>query len=114
VVDLDVPDNRLVARITGRRACKVCGRNYHVQFLPPKRAGLCDDDGSALIQRADDTEAVVQQRLAVYHEQTAPLKDYYRARNLLSRVDGDREPAAVERDLLACLGGAAAGAGRRT
>jgi adenylate kinase len=113
VVDIDVPDSRLVARITGRRACKTCGRNYHVQFLPPRRPGICDDDGAPLVQRADDTEAVVKERLDVYHRQAAPLKDYYRARGLLSRVDGDREPAAVERDLLACLGGAAANAGRR-
>lgn len=114
VVDIDVPDAPLVGRITGRRACRTCGRNYHVKFLPPKKAGVCDDDGTALIQRADDIEAVVQQRLDVYHGQTAPLKDYYRARGLLQRVDGDRDPAAVERDLLACLGGTAAGAGRRT
>jgi adenylate kinase len=114
VVDVDVPDARLVARITGRRACKACGRNYHVSFLPPKKDGVCDDDGTPLVQRADDTEAVVNQRLAVYHEQTAPLTDYYRARGLLARVDGDRDPAAVERDLLACLGGTAANAGRRT
>jgi adenylate kinase len=114
VVDIDVPDARLVARITGRRICKTCGRNYHVQFLPPKQAGICDEDGTALIHRADDTEAVVKERLSVYHAQTAPLKDYYRARGLLGRVDGDRDPAAVERDLLACLGGTAAGAGRRT
>jgi len=114
VVDIDVPDARLVARITGRRNCKTCGRNYHVQFLPPKQAGICDDDGTALTQRADDTEAVVKERLSVYHAQTAPLKDYYRTRGLLARVDGDRDPAAVERDLLACLGGTATGAGRRT
>jgi adenylate kinase len=114
VVDIDVPDSRLVARITGRRSCKTCGRNYHVTFLPPKQAGICDDDGTALTQRADDTEAVVKERLSVYHAQTAPLKDYYRTRGLLARVDGDRDPVAVERDLLACLGGTAAGAGRRT
>jgi len=107
-------DRRLGARITGRRSCKTCGRNYHVSFLPPKKAGICDDDGTALTQRADDTEAVVKERLSVYHAQTAPLKDYYRTRGLLARVDGDRDPVAVERDLLACLGGTAAGAGRRT
>ncbi len=114
VVDIAVPDARLVVRLTGRRTCKSCGRNYHVAFLPPRKDGVCDVCGGPLVQRADDGPLVVNERLAVYHQQTAPLLDYYRARKLLQVVDGDREPAAVERDLLACLAGTAAGAGRRT
>lgn len=112
VVDLDVPDARLLARLTGRRGCRACGRIFHVDFQPPREPGRCDGCGGALQQRDDDREAVVAERLAVYHRQTEPLRAHYRARGLLARVDGDREPAAVERDLAASLGGAAAGAGR--
>lgn len=112
VVEVDVPDARLVARLTGRRGCRACGRIYHVEFQPPRAAGRCDACGGELRQRDDDREAVVAERLAVYHRQTEPLKAHYRGRGLLARVDGDRDPATVERDLLACLGGAAAGAGR--
>ncbi len=112
-VDIDVPDARLVPRLTGRRNCRDCGRNFHVQFLPPRREGACDGCGGVLVQRDDDRESVVGERLATYHRQTEPLKAYYRSRGLLGRVDGDRDVAAVERDLQACLGGTAAGAGRR-
>ena len=112
VVDIDVPDARLLARITGRRACKGCGRNYHVDFLPPRKDGVCDDCGGALVQRVDDKPAVVGERLAVYHRQTEPLIAYYQGRGLLSRVNGDRDVADVERDLLASLAATTAGAGR--
>jgi adenylate kinase len=112
-VDIDVPDARLVPRLTGRRSCSACGRAFHVQFLPPRREGACDACGGPLVQREDDREAVVRERLATYHRQTEPLKAHYRARGLFERVDGDRDVEAVERDLVACLGGAAAGAGRR-
>jgi adenylate kinase len=113
VVDIEVPDARLVARLSGRRACGGCGRNYHVDFLPPRKPGVCDDCGAALVQRADDKPEVVQERLAVYHRQTEPLIAYYRSQGLLVSVDGDRDVADVERDLLASLGATTAGAGRR-
>jgi len=111
-IDIDVPDARLVARLAGRRICRACGRNFHASFLPPRQAGRCDGCGGELHQRDDDREAVVAERLAVYHRQTEPLKAHYRARGLFARVDGDREVEAVERDVAACLDGAAAGAGR--
>jgi adenylate kinase len=113
VLDIEVPDARLVARLAGRRSCRGCGRNYHVDFLPSRRPGTCDDCGGELVQRDDDRREVVAERLAVYHRQTEPLRGYYAARRLLQRVDGDRDVDAVQRDLLACLDGAAAGAGRR-
>jgi len=113
VVDIEVPDARLVARLAGRRACGGCGRTYHMDFQPPRKPGACDDCGGALVQRADDKPEVVQERLAVYHRQTEPLIAYYRNQGLLVRVDGDRDVADVERDLLASLGATTAGAGRR-
>ncbi len=112
VVDIDVPDARLAARLAGRRACRGCGRIYHVEALPPRKAGTCDDCGGALVQRDDDRPEVVGERLAVYHRQTEPLRARYAARGLLASVDGDRPVDAVQRDLLARLAGAAAGAGR--
>ncbi len=83
VVSLEVPDQPIVDRITGRRSCPSCGRIYHVRSLPPVKPGICDDDGSALAHRSDDTEEVVQQRLSAYHEQTEPLKAFYRKQGLL-------------------------------
>jgi adenylate kinase len=112
VVDIDVPDARLVARLTGRRGCKACGRNYHVDFVPPRKAGTCDQCGAALVQREDDKPAVVTERLAVYHRQTEPLIAYYSKRGLLARVNGDRDVSDVERDLLASLAAGKANAGR--
>ena len=111
-IDLDVPDDRLVARLTGRRVCGACGANFHVDFLPPRAPGACDACGSALVQRKDDTAAVVGERLAVYRRQTEPLKQYYRAKGLLVRVDGDREVGQVARDLVGRLTTRGAGAGR--
>jgi len=99
VVRLEVPDERLAARITGRRICRGCGRNYHVEFLPPGEEGVCDACGGELYQRSDDTAETVAQRLAVYHEQTTPLIAYYREKGVLDSIDGDREPGAVTADL---------------
>lgn len=103
VIDLTVPDERVVGRITGRRICRGCGRNFHVEFMAPEKDGVCDACGGELYQRSDDTEAVVKDRLAVYHEQTAPLQDYYAKQGLLVKVDGDREPDLVTADLVARL-----------
>lgn len=108
VLEIDVPDDKLLARIVGRRVCKGCGRNYHVDFRPPTSKGLCDACGGELQQRKDDTPAVVSERLGVYHRQIAPLRDYYRRRNLLTAVDGDRDAELVTKDLLACLSSPAA------
>ena len=109
VVDLDVPDAGLVQRITGRRVCRQCGANSHVEFMPTEKEGVCDACGGETYQRADDNEETVASRLAVYHEQTAPLKGYYRSQDLLSRVDGDRSPDEVTADLAALFESVASG-----
>lgn len=109
VVELEIPEQRLVRRITGRRICRGCGRNYHVEFVPPAVEGVCDDCGGELYQRADDTESVVARRLAVHREQTAPLETYYRASGRLASVDADQPVDDVTqalRDVLTARGGA--------
>jgi len=108
VLEIEVPDERLTARLVGRRACKACGRNFHLEFRPPASSGRCDHCGGELLQRPDDTPAVVSQRLDVYHRQITPLRDYYRRRDLLTVVDGDRDAELVTKDLLACLSAPAA------
>ena len=114
VVEIAVPDERLVARITGRRVCRSCGANSHVEFMPTREAGKCDACGGETYQREDDNEATVAERLAVYHEQTAPLTGHYEAQGLLRRVDGDRDPdavtAAVREALQESAGAGSAGA----
>ncbi len=89
---IDVPDEEVVRRISGRRVCVKAGHNYHVEFDPPKHEGVCDQDGSRLIQRDDDKPEVVSNRLRVYHEKTEPLIDYYDAQGLMRRIDGTRAP----------------------
>lgn len=90
VVLVDVPDEELVKRLSGRRTCRnsECGKMYHVMFNPPKKEGICDACGSELYQRADDSEATIRERLSVYNSQTAPLIDYYDKKGLLRRVEG--------------------------
>lgn len=87
---VDVPDEELVARLSGRRTCRNsdCGKMYHVMFNPPKREGVCDGCGSELYQRDDDSEATIRERLTVYNNQTAPLINYYDKKQLLRRVAG--------------------------
>ncbi len=100
---LEVPDEEIVKRIAGRRVCVKAGHNYHVDYDPPKNPGVCDQDGSRLIQREDDRPEVVQKRLDVYHEQTASLVDFYDERGLLRRVDGTRTPAEVHDHIRAMI-----------
>ena len=90
VVNIQVDYNQLLRRLTGRRSCPTCGRIYNVYFQPPRVAGICDVDGSALITRKDDAEEVVSERLKAYEKQTLPLVDYYRRQGRLREVDGDR------------------------
>jgi adenylate kinase len=95
VLALQVPDEPIVERITGRRICPACGSVYHVRHQPPAQDGICDRDGSRLIHRKDDTQEVVRTRLSAYHAQTEPLEAYYRRRNILADVDGTPEVDAV-------------------
>ena len=104
VISLEVPDEELVERLSGRRSCPQCGAVYHVVNQPPKRTGFCDRDGVGLIQREDDKEDRVKARLRVYAEQTAPLKDWYRKRGLLRTVDGVGSPDAIQAQIQAAVG----------
>lgn len=87
-IDVDVPDENIVRRMSGRRACVKCGATYHISHNPPKVEGICDSCSSQLILRADDEPDTVLKRLSVYHEQTQPLIEYYKSKNLLATVDG--------------------------
>lgn len=87
-IDVDVPDENIVKRMGGRRACLNCGATYHIVSIPPKKEGVCDVCGSELVLRDDDKPETVQKRLNVYHEQTQPLIDYYTKQGILKSVDG--------------------------
>ncbi len=100
---VDVPDEELIRRLSGRRVCVKAGHNYHVEFDPPKHEGVCDQDGSRLIQRDDDKPEVVENRLRVYHEQTEPLVEYYDEHGLMRRIDGTRPPAEVHDHIRAVI-----------
>jgi adenylate kinase len=95
VVSLTVDPEELVRRLSGRRSCGSCGAAYHLETAPPRRAGVCDRCGGALLQREDDREETIRKRLAVYREQTAPLVAYYRGRGLLKEVDGRGDVSEV-------------------
>jgi adenylate kinase len=95
VLLIDVPDDEVVKRLSGRRTCVKAGHTYHVDFDPPKHVDVCDQDGSRLVQRDDDKPETIRKRLAVYHEQTEPLVEYYEGRDLLRRFDGSRTPTEV-------------------
>ena len=92
---IDVSDDEVIRRLSGRRVSAKTGRVYHVEFDPPKNEGVCDVDGSRLIQRDDDKPETIKKRLEVYHEQTEPLVDYYHDLGLLRRFEGARPPAEV-------------------
>ncbi len=87
VVALEVPDQRIVDRMGGRRVCERCGASFHIVHIPPKTEGVCDACGGALVQRKDDSPETVLDRLAVYHKETEPLKGFYEARGVLKTVD---------------------------
>jgi len=103
VVHFVVDQNQLIRRLTGRRTCGICGEIYNIYDHPPKVAGRCDRDGGELVQRPDDREEVIAERLAAYERQTRPLVDYYRGRGVLRDVDGMASPEAVTKDVLELL-----------
>ena len=88
VIDIEVSDEDITARLSGRRVCEKCGASYHVEHKPPKTEGVCDRDGGRLIIRKDDEPATIRDRLNVYHQQTEPLKDYYAKAGKLAVVKG--------------------------
>ena len=87
-INVDVPDENIVNRMSGRRACPKCGATYHIRHLPPKKEGICDSCGTELVIRDDDKPETVKNRLAVYHEQTQPLIEYFEKKGVLHTVDG--------------------------
>lgn len=103
VLAIDLPDAEVVRRLSGRRTCVANQHSYHVDFDPPKVEGVCDQDGSELIQRDDDNEETIKRRLEVYHAQTAPLIGYYEEHGLLHRFDGDQEQPVVHEHLRATV-----------
>lgn len=90
-IDVDVPDENIIKRMSGRRACVGCGATYHIEFIKPKTEGICDDCGQELVLRDDDRPETVGKRLDVYHKQTQPLIDFYNKKGILKTVDGTRE-----------------------
>lgn len=104
VLDLIVPDEKIVARLSGRRECKVCRAPYHVSFNPPKEEGVCDKCGGTLICRSDDEPETVTKRLNVYHTQTEPLEEFYEKRGILVKAYGQDEIADTCREVRKALG----------
>ena len=102
-IDVDVPDENIVRRMGGRRACLSCGATYHIEHVPPKKEGICDICGQELILRDDDKPETVQNRLSVYHEQTQPLIDFYQAKGVLRTVDGTADMKDVFEAIVAIL-----------
>ena len=94
-IDMEVPDESIIRRMSGRRACSSCGATYHIVNVPPKKEGICDVCGEALILRDDDKEETVQKRLDVYHEQTQPLIEFYTQKGILKTVDGTQDMMSV-------------------
>ena len=99
VICINVDEEVLIPRLAGRRVCSQCGASYHVDHNPPKQESVCDACGGPVIQREDDTEETVRNRIGVYQEQTAPLIDYYRAQDLLIEVDGAQSVERVTQDI---------------
>lgn len=103
-IDVDVPDENIINRMSGRRACVACGATYHIVHIPTKVEGVCDRCGESLILRDDDKPETVKKRLDVYHAQTQPLIDYYTAKNVLKSVDGTVDMEDVFQSIVNILG----------
>lgn len=103
-INVDVPDENIVKRMSGRRVCLNCGATYHIVSIPTKAEGICDRCGNEVVLRDDDKPETVQKRLGVYHEQTKPLIDYYKKQGILTTVDGTQQMEKVFADIVAVLG----------
>lgn len=103
-INVDVPDENIVRRMSGRRACLKCGATYHIEHVPPKAEGMCDACGSELVLRDDDKPETVQNRLKVYHDQTQPLIDFYTEKGVLRTVDGTVDMQDVFKAITDILG----------
>ena len=102
-LDIDVADDFIVKRMGGRRACLGCGATYHIVNIPPKKEGICDTCGAELVLRDDDKPETVEKRLAVYHEQTQPLIDYYKNSGILVTLDGTKDMNEVFANICSVL-----------
>lgn len=107
VINIQVPLEKLMERLTGRRVCKGCGATFHTVFNPSTKGEVCDKCGAELYQRADDTEETVKARLDVYEQQTAPLINYYTEKGLIKDINGDQDIKKVDEDIAQALGGKA-------
>lgn len=103
-INVDVPDENIVRRMSGRRACVNCGATYHIEHVPPKTENVCDRCGNGLILRDDDKPETVLNRLKVYHDQTQPLIDYYQKKGVLKEVDGTVDMMVVFDNIVSILG----------
>ena len=103
VVSIEISEEEILSRMTGRRVCEACGSSYNVEAVPPRREGICDNCGGRLIQRKDDTPETVRERLKVYHTETEPLVDFYAQRGLLRSVQSSTKEATTQA-ILAVLG----------
>ena len=103
-INVDVPDENIVKRMSGRRACLACGATYHIEHIPPKQEGVCDKCGQPLVLRDDDKPETVLNRLKVYHDQTQPLIDFYTEKGVLKSVDGTVDMKDVFNAIVAILG----------
>lgn len=102
-INVEVPDENIIKRMAGRRACLTCGATYHLEHIPTKIEGICDNCGSELVLREDDKPETVKKRLDVYHEQTQPLIDYYNKKGILAEVDGTADMDIVFLDIVKIL-----------
>lgn len=105
VVEISVPDEAIIKRMSGRRVCEGCGNSYHIEFKPTKVEGICDACGAKVVQRVDDKPETVLSRLETYHEKTAPLKDFYAAKGKLVTVEGQESIADTSKLTLAAIKG---------
>ena len=103
IINLDIPEDVLVKRLSGRRTCVDCGKSYHVIYNPPKQEGICDACGGELQQRADESEEAVQVRIDTYNRQTKPLIDFYDSKNQLTNINGDQPMEKVSEDIFKIL-----------
>ena len=103
-INVEVPDEHIIRRMGGRRACLSCGATYHIEHVPPKKEGICDQCGQPLVLRDDDKPETVKNRLRVYQEQTQPLIDFYTERNVLNSVDGTQDMQDVFQAIVEILG----------
>ena len=104
VIDIEVDDEKIAHRMSGRRVCEKCGSTYHLAHKRPKEEGICDRCAGALVQRKDDKPETVLERLSVYHQQTEPLIEYYKDQGKLTVINGDQPIEAASADIFAALG----------